>query len=168
MDRIKCPGCGREIRPALSCPMCGFRFQGALGEPQEALPRPWNPARLDRSSPTMAEGSWLGVLAAVLGAAALAGPWVVISILSLGRPSAFTFVVAWAVGPLSIVGSVMAVKLGRSAREQVVGLGGFAAAFVGVALGWVGIGLAVFGLIGSLFGIWGGPLNQLTDVLRTS
>jgi hypothetical protein len=116
----------------------------------------------------MAEGSWLGVLAAVLGAAALAGPWVVISVLSLARPSAFTFVVAWAVGPLSVVGSVMAVKLGRSAQEQVVGLGGFAAAFVGVALGWVGIGLAVFGLISSLFGIWGGPLNQLTNVLRTS
>jgi hypothetical protein len=116
----------------------------------------------------MAEGRRLGVLAAVFGAAALAGPWVVISVLSLVRPSAFMLVVAWAVGPLSIVGSVMAVKLGRTAQEQVVDIGGFAAAFVGVALGWVGIGLAVLGLISSLFGIWGGPFNQLTNVFRTS
>ncbi len=84
--------------------------------------------------------------------------------------AAFTFVVAWALGPLSIVGSVMAVVLGRRAQEVLIGLslGGSAVASLGVALGWVGIGLAVLGLVSSLLGIWGEPLNQLTELFRTS
>lgn len=114
-------------------------------------------------------GKRLAILAVVLGAAALVLPWVVVSVLSLGRPSALTFVLAWAVGPLSIVGSVLAVVLGRRAQEHFIGisLGGSAAASVGVALGWVGIGLAVLGLVTSLLGIWQGPLNQLKNLFRT-
>jgi len=169
VDLIKCPGCRRDLRPqAILCPTCGFSFLGPPVEPQEAPPQPWGPS--PKYPTKAAEGRRLAFLAAVLGAAALAAPWVIFSVLSVVRPSAFTFVVAWALGPLSIVGSVMAVVLGRRAQEVLIGLslGGSAVASLGVALGWVGIGLAVLGLVSSLLGIWGGPLNQLTELFRTS
>jgi hypothetical protein len=170
VDSIRCPGCGRELRlQAALCPACGFSFLGSQVEPQDEPLRPWDAGPIDQSAAKMGEGRKLAVLAAALGAGALAAPLVVFSLLSFTRPSWFTFFVSWGVGPLSIVGSVMAVVLGRRAQERFVDLGSLsAAAFVGVALGWVGIGLAVLGLVSSLFGIWSGPLNQLTNVFRTS